>query len=108
VVNAQHAHVGAATTAALGDLAERLVVDAQEADGSSGATGRNRLKEKPLPPPVCWISAATRSVLKMPSLALPMSSSIGSTKQAASWPSGVPAPVKVGLLGKKRRSESRS
>jgi hypothetical protein len=29
-----------------------------------------------------------------------MSSVIGRTKQAASWPSGVPAPVKVGEFGK--------
>jgi hypothetical protein len=31
-----------------------------------------------------------------------MSSLIGSTKQAANWPKGVPAPVKVGEFGKKR------
>jgi len=70
--------------------------------------GRSRLKEKPLPPPVCWIRAASRSVWKIPDGERPMSSSIASTKQAASWPSGVPAPVKVGLLGKKRMSVSSS
>jgi hypothetical protein len=55
---------------------------------------------KPLPPPVCWIRAALRSVLKMPSGARPMSSEMGNTKQAANCPKGVPAPVKVGELGK--------
>ena len=51
--------------------------------------------------PVC---GASRNVWKMPAWSRPMSSSIGRTKQAASWPRGVPAPVKVGLLGKKRSS----
>ena len=32
-----------------------------------------------------------------------MSSSMASTRHAASWPSGVPAPEKVGLLGKNWR-----
>ena len=63
--------------------------------------GRSLLNEKPMPPPVCWISAALRSVEKMPSgLSLPISSSIASTKHAASCPSGVPAPVNVGEFGK--------
>jgi hypothetical protein len=71
-------------------------------DLTSAPLWRSRLKEKPLPPPVCWISAASRRVWKMPDSSRPMSSVMGSTKQAASWPSGVPAPVKVGELGKKR------
>jgi hypothetical protein len=40
VVDAQHAHVGPAPAAALGDLAKGLVVDAQEADRPGGAPGR--------------------------------------------------------------------
>ena len=36
--------------------------------------GRRREKEKPLPPPVCWMSAALRRVWKMPSASRPMSS----------------------------------
>jgi len=63
--------------------------------------GLRRENEKPLPPPVCWIRAASRRVWKMPAGSRPMSSLIGRTKQAASWPRGVPAPVKVGELGKK-------
>ena len=70
--------------------------------------GRSRLNENPLPPPVCWISAATRIVLKMPSLAFPISSEIGSTKHAASCPNGVPAPVNVGLFGKNLRCANNS
>jgi hypothetical protein len=37
VVDAQHAHVGPAAAAALGNLAKGLVVDAQKADGAGGA-----------------------------------------------------------------------
>ena len=70
--------------------------------------GRSLEKEKPVPPPVCWIKAMSRRVWKMPSDSRPISSEIGSTKQAASCPSGVPAPVKVGELGRKRRLEMRS
>ncbi len=44
----------------------------------------------------------------MPAEHRPISSSIGSTKQAANWPKGVPAPVKVGELGKKRLLISKS
>ena len=39
VVDAQDAHVGAAAGAALGDLAEGVVVDAQETDRAGGLTG---------------------------------------------------------------------
>ncbi len=39
VVHAQDGHVGAAAGAALGDLAEGVVVDAQEADRSGGLSG---------------------------------------------------------------------
>ena len=76
VVDAQDGHVGAAAGAALGDLAEGMVVDAQEADRAGGLSGggfdqapplgRRREKEKPLPPPVCWMRAASRRVWKMP------------------------------------------
>ena len=67
---------------------------------TSDPLGRRREKENPLPPPVCWIRAASRRVWKIPAESLPMSSVMGSTKQAASCPSGVPAPVKVGEFGK--------
>jgi hypothetical protein len=40
VINAQHAHVGPAPAAALGNLAKRLVIDAQKADRARGAPGR--------------------------------------------------------------------
>ena len=40
MIDAQHAHVGAAASAALGDFAKGLVVDAQKADGTRGATRR--------------------------------------------------------------------
>jgi len=70
-------------------------------DFTNEPLGRRREKLKPFPPPVCWMSAALRRVEKMPSGERPISSEIGSTKQAASWPKGVPAPVKVGELGKK-------
>src|SRR3989304_9371570 len=66
--------------------------------------GRRLEKEKPFPPPVCWIRAATRRVEKIPPDSRPRSSLIGRTKQAASCPNGVPAPVHVGELGTKRKS----
>ena len=40
MIDAQHAHVGAAAAATLGDLAEGLVVDAQEAHRAGRAAGR--------------------------------------------------------------------
>ncbi len=40
VVDAQHGHVGPAPRAPLGDLAEGLVIDAQEADRAGGLAGR--------------------------------------------------------------------
>jgi len=57
-------------------------------------------KENPFPPPDCCINAATLKVENIPSFSLPKSSDIGSTKQAANCPSGVPAPVNVGEFGK--------
>lgn len=64
--------------------------------------GRSREKEKPVPPPDCWIRAISFSASKIPS----MLSSTGSTKQALSWPSGVPAFIRVGELGRKSRAAS--
>lgn len=59
--------------------------------------GRRRENEKPVPPPVRWIRAAFLRVSKIAST----ESSIGSTKQAASWPSSRPAFMSVGELGRK-------
>jgi len=60
--------------------------------------GRSREKEKPVPPPDLWISAAYFTASKISS----MESPTGSTKQAASCPSGVPAFMSVGEFGRKR------
>ena len=64
--------------------------------------GRSRENEKPVPPPLWWITAMRLSASKM----LSSVSSIGSTKQAASWPSAVPAFISVGLLGRNSRASS--
>jgi hypothetical protein len=61
--------------------------------------GRSREKEKPVPPPDWWITAMRLAASKM----LSRSSSTGSTKQAASWPSGVAAFISAGLLGRNSR-----
>ena len=61
--------------------------------------GRRREKEKPVPPPLLWISAAFLMASKMSS----MESATGSTKQAESWPRGRPAFMRVGELGRKSR-----
>ncbi len=58
--------------------------------------GRRREKEKPVPPPDLWIIAAFFKESKIPS----MLSSMGRTKQAASWPSLRPAFISVGEFGK--------
>jgi hypothetical protein len=55
--------------------------------------------ENPVPPPDWWITAMRFTASKM----LSSESSIGSTKQAASWPRGVPAFMRVGLLGRNSR-----
>ena len=61
--------------------------------------GRTRENEKPVPPPDWWISAMLRTAPKM----LAMSSSMGMTKQAESWPMAVPAFINVGELGRNSR-----
>ena len=61
--------------------------------------GRRWLKLKPVPPPVWWIRAMSRT----PSRMLRMSSPMGMTKQAASCPWGRPAFVRVGVLGRNCR-----
>jgi hypothetical protein len=58
--------------------------------------GRRREKQKPVPPPDWWIAAVR------------LASSTGSTKQAASWPRGMPAFIKAGLFGMNSRRESTS
>ena len=49
-----------------------------------------------MPPPDLWIMAAYFTASKISS----MESPTGSTKQAESWPSSVPAFIRVGELGK--------
>src|SRR6516225_11432504 len=62
--------------------------------------GRSLEKENPVPPPVFWIKAITRSPAKIES----MESSIGTTKHAESCAPGRPAFTSVGELGRKSRS----
>ena len=52
-------------------------------------------------PPVFWISAAQRTASNTPVV----ESSTGTTKQAASWPSGRPAFISVGELGRNSRAD---
>ena len=68
-------------------------------DITGSLAGRMREKEKPVPPPDLWIRAVCFTASKMDS----MSSSIGRTKQAESWPSSRPAFIRVGELGMKLR-----
>jgi hypothetical protein len=68
------------------------------------ALGRSREKEKPVPPPDLWISAACFTASNISSMLSPT----GSTKQAASWPRSVPAFMSVGELGRKRKEVIRS
>ncbi len=62
-------------------------------------TGRSRLNEKPVPPPLLWIIAMSRIAPKISSI----ESFTGRTKQAASCCRGRPAFPRVGELGRKRR-----
>ena len=57
--------------------------------------GRSRENEKPVPPPLLWMSAAFLTASKISSIESPT----GSTKQALSWPRGLPAFMSVGELG---------
>ena len=68
-------------------------------EATRSPAGRSREKENPVPPPDCWIRAISLRESKIPS----MLSSTGSTKQALSCPSGVPAFIRVGEFGKKSR-----
>ena len=58
--------------------------------------GRSREKSNPVPPPDLWMSAAFFSVPKIASIL----SSTGKTKQAANWPNGRPAFIRVVEFGK--------
>ena len=71
-------------------------------DLTESPAGRRRENEKPVPPPDWWITAIRLTASKM----LSSESSIGSTKQAESCPSGVPAFISVGLLGRNSRRRS--
>jgi hypothetical protein len=68
-------------------------------DETTSPAGRRRLKAKPVPPPLWWISAVSFSESKMPSI----ESSTGSTKHAASCWIGRPAFPRVGEFGRNRR-----
>ena len=61
--------------------------------------GRSREKEKPVPPPLLWMSAMFLTESKI----LSIESSTGRTKQAESWPRGLPAFMSVGVLGMNSR-----
>jgi hypothetical protein len=61
--------------------------------------GRRRANENPVPPPDLWMSAMLVRLLKIPSRV----SSTGRTKQAESCPLAVPAFIRVGEFGRKRR-----
>jgi hypothetical protein len=68
-----------------------------EVDATTEFFGRSLEKEKPVPPPLLWISAVFFTASKIDSIV----SSIGITKQAESCPRGRPAFIKVGELGRK-------
>ena len=94
VIHAQDRHIGAPPGATLGHLAEGVVVYAQEIPPDRWLyrlmispwqpDGLRRENENPLPPPVCWIRAASRKDEKIPVGARPISSDTCKTKQAAS------------------------
>ena len=63
---------------------------------TTSPSGRKREKEKPVPPPLLWISAVSLILEKMES----KESSTGSTKQAESCCNSRPAFINVGELGK--------
>lgn len=69
-------------------------------DSTTSPRGRTAEHEKPVPAPAWWISAAVRSVVKIAR----SESAIGKTKHPASTPSGLPAFVSVGELGRKSRA----
>src|SRR6185295_6781010 len=77
MIDAQHAHVGAAAATA----------------------GRSDEKSKPVPPPDWWMTAISFTASKT----LASVSSTGSTKHAASCPISVPAFISVGELGRNSR-----
>ncbi len=72
-------------------------------DFTTSFFGRMREKEKPVPPPDLWMSAACFTDSKISS----MESPTGSTKQAESWPSSRPAFMSVGLFGRNSREVMR-
>ena len=108
MIDAQDRHVGAAPAS---PCFTRSVAQSKISRNESGpkvvppvdARGapraRRREKAKPVPPPVRCTSAIERSAAKM----LSSVSSMGRTKHAASWPSGVPAFINTGEFGRKSR-----
>jgi len=100
VVDLQDRHIGTAAGSALRNLTESFVVHTQEAHWPSGNAGtrmdgctfRTQAAERE---PV-----APSRLLDKGGIEECVENSIGRTKQAASCPSGVPAPVNVGLFGK--------
>ena len=66
---------------------------------TTAPSGLSRLKENPVPPPLLWISAVRLTPSNMSS----RESSTGSTKQAESCWSSLPAFMSVGELGRTSR-----
>ena len=68
-------------------------------DMTTSPLGRRSVEEKPVPPPDLCTRAMCLTASKMPG----MESSTGRTKQAESWPTPVPAFIRVGELGRNSR-----
>ena len=73
---------------------------APHVEDTGSPAGRIWLNENPVPPQLWWISAIVVSVEKIPR----RESSTGKTKQAESWPIGVPAFIRVGEFGMNNNS----
>ena len=107
VVHPENTHIGPPTGTALLHRLGGGVEDLHEGDGAAGYTARWSLPWSPWPAAgrrknrcrrrTCGSSAAFLMASKMCS----MESSTGSTKQAESWPSGLPAFIRVGRVGEK-------
>ena len=111
MVDAQHAHVGAAARAALLDRLGRDVEHLHERDRAGGGAAVER-RGRPRA-----ASARTRSRCRRRSSGFSaaqltasntpvVESSTGTTKHAASWPSGRPAFMRVGEFGRNSRPPS--
>ena len=108
VIDAKGGHVRAPAASTLLDHIRGRVEYAHEGYGAGGHPpvarttsflGRSREKEKPVPPPLWWMRAMFFRASKMPG----RESSTGRTKHAESCPSGRPAFMSVGELGRNSR-----